>query len=184
MKFRRIIRGENCYLEMLKPNDDKAIEMFKSLFTEKEIAAFLNPDYIKHKTVSKIKKWISKRTDNPVEVWYVIKQKSKYIGYICFKWRKHYDEACEISTAIEKNYRGLKLGYESSKIMVDYILTLNKFKYIVAYIYKTNKKADKNIRKLGFVKANKLNKIITMEFYGSDNSDKENRVYNLMVIYS
>ena len=30
---------------------------------------------------------------------------------------------------------------------------------------------------------NRLHKIITKEFYGSDGSDKEDRKYNLMVIY-
>ncbi|HMS64299.1 MAG TPA: GNAT family N-acetyltransferase [Ignavibacteria bacterium] len=182
MRYRKIIRGKNCSLERLRRNDEKAVGLFKSLFNEKEIAVFLNPEYLKHKTTSRIKKWIDKKTENPVEVWYVIKKKSDYIGYICFKWRKHYDEACEISTAIEKNYRGLKLGYESSRIMVNYILSLNKFKYVAAYFYYTNKKAEKNLRKLGFVKANRLNKIITKEFYGDDGSNKEERVYNLMIV--
>ncbi len=167
-----------------KENDEKLVDMIHSIFTEKEIAVFINPDYLKYKTRYKIRTWIKKKYNNPVEVWYIIKYKSKYIGYVCFKWRSHYNEACEISTSIVKEYRGLKLGFESSKIMVDYVLSLNKFKYIVGYVFKTNKKAENNLRKIGFKKANRLNRIVTDQFYGSSDSANEDHNYTLMAIYN
>jgi RimJ/RimL family protein N-acetyltransferase len=183
MRFKKVIKGKNCSLVLFK-DDPRLVEMIYDLFNEKEIEEFLNPSYLKHNTKSKIKKWITKKTNNPVEVWYIIKFKSRSIGYVCFKWRKHYDEACEISTAILKEYRGLKLGYESSKLIVEYILSINKFKYVVGYVYKTNFKAASNLRKLGFKMANRLQKIVTTKFYGEDNSEGGAGRYNLMAIYT
>lgn len=184
LKYKNIIKGKNCSLVRFKEDDEKLVEMIYSIFNEKEIAVFINPDYLNYRTKAKIRMWLKKKQDNPVEVWYVIKHKTKYVGYVCFKWRKHYDEACEISTSIEKNYRGLKLGYESSKILVDYVLSLKKFKYVVGYVYKNNKKAENNLRKIGFKKANRLNRIITDQFYGSSEADNEDNNYTLMAIYA
>ncbi len=184
MKYKGIIKGDNCSLVSLARADESEIEVFRSLFNENSIAEFLNQEYLKNKTVPKIRKWIAKKIVNPVEVWYVIKWKNRYIGYICFKWREHYNEACEISTAIVKEFRGLKLGYESTKLLIDYLISLNNFKYIAAYVYLTNKKAEKNLKKIGFRRANRLHKVITKEFYWNGGSGNGDRRYNLMVIYS
>lgn len=162
--------------------DEKLVEMLYSLFNEMSIRDFLNHEYTDNNTKPKIRKFIKAKANHPYEVWYVIKSGRDYIGYICFKWRKHYDESCEISTAIEKNFRGRKLGYESSKILLDYIKGLNKFKYICGYYYKTNKKAEMNLRKLGFKKADRLHRVITKEFYGWKEKDKDELRYHLMVI--
>lgn len=185
IKFKDKIKGSNCSIVSLKSAGEKAVDVFKSLFNETEIADFLNSEYLKNRTKPKIKNWIKKKINNPVEVWYMIKWKNHYIGYICFKWREHYDEACEISTAIVKEYRGLKLGFESSGILVDYVLSLNKFRYVAAYVFLTNHKAGKNLNKLGFKKANRLHKVITKEFYWDGKTkDEGERRYDLFVIYS
>jgi RimJ/RimL family protein N-acetyltransferase len=182
--FSKIIKGENCTLVRFQDKDEKLVELIFKLFNEKETADFLNPEYVSNRARSKIRKWIIKKIQNPVDVWYVIKHKKKYIGYICFKWRAHYDEACEISTAIEKNYRGLRLGFESSKILVDYILSLKKFRYIVGYAHKQNFKAQNNLRKLGFRKAQRLQKIVSRRFYNDDGTSKTGSKYILFAIYT
>lgn len=182
MKTKKVIRGRNCSLRLLDSVDEKYVDLFHELFTETAIYDFLNHEYTANNTKPKIRKWIKSKINNPCEIWYVIKSGVKPAGYICFKWRKHYDEACEISTAIARNFRGKKLGYESSKILVDYIKELKKFKYIAGYYYRTNKIAEKNLRKLGFKKANRLQKIITKEFYGDPGTGCGDRKYHLMVI--
>lgn len=183
MNFRKTLKGEICSLTRFNPGDERTVDLIKDLFNEKEIAPFLNQEYLKNRTKQQIRRWIKEKSDHPYEIWYVIKSKSNQIGYICFKWRKHYDDACEISTAIHKDHRGLKLGFHSSKLLIDYILGLRKFRYLVGYVFLTNKKAEYNLRKLGFRMNNRLHRIITKEFYGSDGSSKEDRKYNLMVIY-
>lgn len=158
--------------------------MIHHIFNEKETEEFINPDYLNYRTKPRIRKWIRMKSESPVDVWYAVKWKGHYIGYVCFKWRKHYDEACEISTAIEKNYRGLKLGYESSKILIDYILSIKKFKYIVGYVHRENKKAENNLRKIGFRKAQRLQKIVSRQFYDDDGSSCTGRRYVLFAIYT
>ena len=182
--YKKIIKGKNCSLVKFKGSDEKLVELIYKLFNEKETAAFLNPSYVNNKTKPKIRKWIKETAENPYAVWYIIRSKGKYIGYVCFKWRKHYDEACEISTAIEKDFRGLKLGYESSKILIDYVLSLKKFKYIAAYVHRENKKGENNLRKLGFRKAQKLQKIVSKEFYNDDGTSETGRRYILFAIYT
>jgi L-amino acid N-acyltransferase YncA len=184
MTAKKIIRGKNCSLVSFKNDDEKLVDLIYKLFNEKEIEEYLNPDYLNYRTKSKIKKWIEKKVENPIEVWYVVKCKTHYIGYVCFKWRKHYDEACEISTAIDKGFRGLKLGYESSKILIDYILSLKKFKYIAGYVHYKNLKASNNLRKVGFRKSQKLRKIITVQFYNDDGTSCAGRKYILFVIHA
>ncbi|MDZ4713454.1 MAG: GNAT family N-acetyltransferase [bacterium] len=182
LTYKKTIHGDNCLLVRFKKDDEKLNKLIYELFNEKGIAEFLNPDYLKYRTLSKVRKWINMKADNPVEVWYVIKWKRLYIGYVCFKWRKHYDEACEISTAIEKKYRGLRLGFESSKILINYVRGLNKFKYIVGYVHYKNLKAANNLRKIGFRKANRLGKIVTVQFYGDDGSSEDEKKYDLYCI--
>lgn len=182
--FRKILNGTNCSLIRFKKGDKKLEQLIFNLFNDRDIEEYLNPDYLKNRTPSKIRKWISGKTENPVEVWYVIKWKNNYIGYVCFKWRKHFDEACEISTAIEKKFRGLKLGFESSKILVDYILTLNKFKYIVGYVHYLNLKAANNLKKIGFRKASHLQKTVTVQFYNDDGTSCAGRKYRLYCIFT
>ncbi len=182
--FKNIVKGNKCKLVRFKAGDEKLTELIFKLFNEKETEDFLNPEYTRNRTRAKIRKWIIKKTENPVDVWYVIKSKSNYIGYICFKWRVHYDEACEISTAIEKDFRGLRLGFESSRILVDYILSLKKFKYIVGYAHKQNIKAQNNLRKLGFRKAQRLQKIVSRQFYNDDGTSSTGSKYILFAVYS
>lgn len=185
MRFKGLIKGKNCSLISIKKAGDNSVHVFKSLFNESEIADFLNNEYLQNKTIPQIKRWIRKKYDHPAEVWYLIRHKQNYIGYICFKWRIHYNEACEISTAIMKEYRGLKLGFESSRVLLNYLLKLNRFKYIAAYVFITNIKAEKNLRKLGFKMSNRLHKVITKEFYWNGKTEDEGeRRYNLMVINS
>lgn len=182
--YKKIIKGDSCTLVRFKENDEKLVELIHKLFNEKETADFLNPEYVSNRTRPKIRKWISKKIHNPVDVWYLIKHKRNYIGYICFKWRAHYDEACEISTAIEKDYRGLRLGFESSKILVDYILSLKKFRYVVGYAHRQNIKAQNNLRKLGFRKAQRLQKVVSRQFYNDDGTSKTGSKYILFAIYT
>ena len=182
--YKNTIKGSKCSLAGFKEGDEKLTDLIYKLFNEKETEDFLNPEYIRNRTRAKIRKWIKKKIQSPVDEWYVIKSKGKYIGYICFKWREHYDEACEISTAIEKNFRGLRLGYESSRILVDYILSLNKFRYIVGYAHKQNIKAQNNLRKLGFRKAQRLQKIVSRQFYNDDGTSATGSKYILFAVYS
>jgi len=182
MNFKSIIKGDICSLKRLNSINEKDVELFYELFNEKGIYDFLNQEYTANNTKSKIRKWLNKKISHPHEVWYIIKAGKHSAGYICFKWRKHYDDACEISTAIAKDFRGRKLGYESSKILVDYLKSIDRFTYIAGYYYRTNKIAEKNLRKLGFRKANRLHKIITKEFYGDSGTSCGDRRYHLMVI--
>jgi len=182
--YKNSIKGDKCSLAAFKEGDEKLTELIYKLFNEKETEDFLNPEYTRNRTRAKIRKWIKKKIQSPVDAWYVIKSKGSYIGYICFKWREHYDEACEISTAIEKNFRGLRLGYESSRILVDYILSLNKFRYIVGYAHKQNIKAQNNLRKLGFRKAQRLQRIVSRQFYNDDGTSATGSKYILFAVFS
>ncbi len=157
--------------------------MLHGIFNEKETRDFINPEYLNHRTKAKIKSWIRKKMESKVDVWYAVKWKNNYIGYVCFKWREHYDEACEISTAIVKQYRGLKLGFESSRILIEYILSLRKFRYIVGYVHRENKKAENNLRKIGFKKAQRLQKKVSRQFYNDDGTSSTGRKYVLFAVY-
>lgn len=177
--LKKVIRGRNCYLRRFN-NDDKQLEdLLIDLFNEEDILPFLNREYTSNKTRAKIRKWLSKKVDHPVEVWFTIRQGKFCAGYICFKWRKHYHGACEISTAIGREFRGLKLGYESSKLMIDHVKALGVFEYVVAYVHVKNNKAANNIRKLGFSKSNRLQNLITTQFYGEPDKKSGGRVYDL-----
>ncbi|MBS1517441.1 MAG: GNAT family N-acetyltransferase [Bacteroidetes bacterium] len=160
-------------------HDEKLVTLMHNIFNDEALHEFLNPEYLNYRTKPQIRKWLKSKYSNPVEIWYVIKHKNLYVGYICYKWRKHYDEACEISTAIDKNYRGLNLGYESSKLLLDHLFHSKRFKYLVGYVHKGNKIAENNLKKLGLKKNNRLQKIVTKEFYDSDGSSS---VYNLFSI--
>ena len=166
--MQKIIKGNNCSLVKFDGNDAKLVDLIYKLFHDKGIVNFLNPDYPLNKPKSIIKKWVRETAENPHGAWYVIKHKQIYIGYVCFKWRANYETACEMSTAILDEYRGLKLGYESSKILADYIKSLNKFRYIVAYVKKGNTRAVNNLRKFGLRKNARLLKEATLAFYNED----------------
>ena len=183
--YKKVLKGKNCSLVKFefKKGDERLTGIIYNIFNEKETEEFLNPDYLNYRTRAKIRNWIRKKSDNPVEVWYAVRTGRNYVGYVCFKWRKHYDEACEISTAIQKEYRGLKLGFESSRLLIDYILSLNKFRYIVAYIHTENIKAQNNLRKIGFRKAQRLQKTVTRQFYNDDGTSCTGRKYRLYAIY-
>jgi len=177
--FKNIIKGKKCSLIRFIGSDEKLVELMHNIFNDEELVEFLNPEYLNYRTKPQIRKWLKSKYSNPVEIWYVIKHKNDYVGYICYKWRKHYDDACEISTAIDKRFRGLDLGYESSKLLLDHLSSSKKFKYIVGYVHKKNKIAENNLKKLGMKKNNKLQKVVTREFYDSDGSKS---VYNLYSI--
>jgi len=177
--YKNIIKGKKCSLIRFIGSDESLVDMMHKIFNDEDLQEYLNPDYLNYKTKPQIRKWLKSKYSNPVEIWYVIKYKNDYAGYICYKWRKHYDEACEVSTALEKKFRGLDLGYESSKLLFDHLRNSNKFKYIVAYVHKKNKIAENNLKKLGLKKNNALQKIVTKEFYSSDGSDS---VYNMFLM--
>jgi hypothetical protein len=166
--MQKTIKGENCTLIKFDSKDERLVDLIYKLFHDKGIINFLNPDYPLNESKSVIKKWVKETAENPYAAWYIIKHKQNYIGYVCFKWRKHYTIACEMSTAILGEYRGLKLGYESSKILADYIKTLNKFKYIAAYVKKGNVRAMNNLRKFGLRINKRLLKEATLAFYNED----------------
>ncbi len=180
-RFRKVIRGNNCLLRRFEKGDRQLEDLLLGIFNEQEVNPFLNSEYTSNNTRPKIRKWISSKADHPAEVWYSIRKGRNYIGYVCFKWRVHYDKACELSTGIAKEFRGLKLGYESSKILIEYVRDLNFFEHIVAYVHFKNKKAEGNIRKLGFRKSNRLQGKVTTQFYGNPNS-KKGRIYEMFAI--
>lgn len=173
------LKGVNCSLRRFRKNDKHLEDLLLGIFNEEEVLPFLNSEYTRHNTRSKIRKWIAERVDHPVEVWYTINFSNAPVGYICFKWRRHYDRACEISTGIAKNFRGLKLGYESSKLLIDHVTSIGFFDHVIAYVHVKNKKAAGNIRKLGFRKYNRLQKIITPQFYGEPAKSSKDRVYDM-----
>ena len=177
--LKKVIRGKNCNLHRFGTEDPHLEKLLLELFNEEEILPFLNREYTSNNTKRKIRSWLSKKVDHPVEVWYTIRQGRICAGYICFKWRKHFDGACEISTAIGKDYRGLKLGFESSKLLIDHVKALHIFQHLVAYVHIKNKKAANNIRKLGFAKSNKLHGLITKQFYGEPANKSDDRIYDL-----
>lgn len=177
--MKKIIRGKNCSLLRFEAGDVKLVDLIYKLFNDKNITGLLNPDYPLNKPKSVIKKWVKETAENAYGVWYVIKHKQSYIGYVCYKWRENYTEACEISTAILFEYRGLKLGYESSKILSDYVKNLKKFKYLVAYVHRGNKRAENNLKKFGLSKANRLQKTVTMALYKEDGSSGEYDLFAL-----
>ncbi len=181
-RLKKVIKGKKCYLQRFGENDKQLEDLLISIFNEQEIDLFLNREYTVNKTRAKVRKWLKKKSDNPVEVWYKIMKGKTCTGYVCFKWRTHYDKACEISTAIGKEYRGLRLGFESSEILIGYVKSLNYFDNIVAYVHVKNSKAAKNIRKLGFRKSNRLHKSITTQFYGEQSKGSGDRVYDLYAI--
>jgi RimJ/RimL family protein N-acetyltransferase len=177
--MKKIIRGKNCSLLKFEAGDEKLVDLIYKLFHDENITGHLNPDYPLHKPKPTIRKWVKETAENPYGVWYIIKYKQNYIGYVCYKWREHYDEACEISTAILFEYRGLKLGYESSKLLADYVKNLKKFKYLVAYVHKGNKRAENNLKKFGLSKANRLQKTVTIALYNEDGSSGEYDLFAL-----
>lgn len=166
--MKKIIKGDNCSLVKFDGNDEKLVDLIYKLFHDEGIVNLLNPDYPLKKSKSVIRKWVKETSANEYAAWYVIKHKRDYTGYVCFKWRAHYDTACEMSTAILDEFRGLKLGYESSKILADYIKELNKFTYIAAYVKKGNVRAMNNLRKFGLRKNARLLKEATRAFYDED----------------
>ncbi|MBK6504159.1 MAG: GNAT family N-acetyltransferase [Ignavibacteria bacterium] len=177
--LKKIIRGKNCNLRRFRTEEPQLEKILLELFNEVEILPFLNREYTSNNTKRKIRAWLRKKADHPVEVWYTIRHGRICAGYICFKWRKHFDGACEISTAIGKDYRGLKLGFESSKLMIDHLKSLEIFPHLVAYVHIKNKKAANNIRKLGFAKSNRLHGLITKQFYGEPAKKSGDRIYDL-----
>ncbi|HEX2788252.1 MAG TPA: GNAT family N-acetyltransferase [Ignavibacteria bacterium] len=180
MKIAKTIKGKNCSLKLFEKDDKNLLECINKVFHDENITGLLNPAYPLQSNKRKVSAWIRKCVENPVEYWYAILSGRTYIGYVCFKWKKHYDKACEVSTAMLSEFRGLKLGFESSKILVDYIGTLGKFDYAVAFSSKNNKKAQNNLRKIGFRKSKRLFKVIEKEFYNENEPNPHDSKYILL----
>jgi L-amino acid N-acyltransferase YncA len=147
------------------------------------LKGFINPEYLKFKSKSNVIKWVDSKVNLACEVWYSIKVKSNYIGFICYKSRKNFTEACELSIVLTKGYRGFEIGYKITKLLIDYLVTNKLFKYIIAYSNKKNKLAEKMLKQLGFRKTNKLHKLITKKLYNENISLNILLNYNLFTIF-
>jgi L-amino acid N-acyltransferase YncA len=176
--LKKIIRGNGFNLVKFKAGNEDLYNFVHEIFNEEILKGFINPEYIKFKSKSNVRKWVDSNVKCKCEVWYTIKIKSKYIGFICCKWREEFPEACELSIVLAKGYRSFETGYHIIKTLSDYIVGNKLFKYIIAYSNKTNKLSEKLLKKLGFVKTNKLHKTISYRFY------KEDIVANIILNYN
>jgi L-amino acid N-acyltransferase YncA len=166
--LKKIIRGNGFNLVKFKAGNNKLYDFIFEIFNEEILKGFINPEYVKFKSKSKVKKWVDLNAKCKCEVWYTIKAKNKFIGFICCKWREEFPEACELSIVLAKGYRGFETGYQITKTLSDYFVNNKLFKYIVAYSNKSNKLAEKLLKKLGFQKTNKLHKVISIKFYDEE----------------
>jgi L-amino acid N-acyltransferase YncA len=180
--LKKLIRGKNFNLIRFKTGDDKLYNLVHSIFNEEILKGFINPEYLKFKSKSKVKKWVDLNAKCNCEVWYIVKSKGKYIGYICYKSRTEFPEACEISIVLAKGYRGFETGFQITKTLIDYLVSNKLFSYIIAYSNKNNNLAGKLLRKLGFKSSNRLHKKITSRLYDSEISQNIILNYNLFSI--
>jgi L-amino acid N-acyltransferase YncA len=179
----KVIKGKNFNLVRFKPGDEKLYNLVYTIFNEEILKGFINPEYLKFKSKSKVIKWVDSNINSKCEVWYSIRHKGKYIGYICYKSRKDFREVCEISIVLSKGYRGFEVGLQITKLLINYIVKNKLFTYIIAYSNKTNKLAEKLLKKLGFQKTNKLHKLITKKLYNENLSLNILLNYNLFTIF-
>ena len=180
--MKKIIRGKNFDLVRFKAGDEKLYELVHSIFNEEIVKGFINPEYLKFKSKSKVKKWVESKVSLGCEVWYVVKSKGKYAGYICYKSRKDCNTLCELSIVLAKGYRGFKTGLQVTKILINYLVSNKLFRYIIAYANNNNKLAEQLLKKLGFRKTNKLHKEITDRLYSENISPNIKLNYNLFSI--
>lgn len=180
MNSEQVIKGKNCHLVPFGDNE-VTIDLIYRLFNDERLKDYLNPDYPLGKSRKVIQRWVVSRIKSNREAWYLIIVKNETAGYVAYKWKPGFDLACEISTALLSNIRGNQIGFESSKIMIENIASLNKFRYITAFCTKSNKAALGNLKKLGFRRSNRLHVILEKEFYQEENPDPVNSIYQLMV---
>jgi L-amino acid N-acyltransferase YncA len=181
-KLKKIIKGKNFNLVRFKTGDKKLYELAHSIFYDEKHKGFISSEYLGFKSKSVVKKWIDKNAKNKCEGWYTIKIKEKYIGFVYYKSRINFCEACELSIALMEGYRNFETGYQTVRTFIDYLVNEKLFKYIVAYSDKKNKLAEKLVKKLGFKKTNKLHKEITKRFYNGKSSLNIILNYNLFLI--
>ncbi|MCX6166028.1 MAG: GNAT family N-acetyltransferase [Ignavibacteriae bacterium] len=181
--MKKVIKGKNFNLIRFKPGDEKLYDLVHTIFNDEIVKGFINPEYLKFKSKSKVIKWVDSNANCKCEVWYSIRVKEKYIGYICYKSRKDFPEGCELTIVLAKGYRGFKIGFQITKLLIDYIVKNKLFAYIIAYSNKTNKLAEKLLKQLGFQKTNKLHKLITKKLYNENITLNIILNYNLFTIF-
>lgn len=181
--MKNLIKGKNFSLIRFKPGDKKLYNLVHTIFNEEIVKGFISPEYLKLKSMSKVIKWVDSKVGCGCEVWYSIKVKKEYIGFIYYRSRNNYKEACEISIILAKGFRGFEIGYKVTGVLIDYIIKNRLFKYIVAFSNKANKPAGNLLRKLGFKKTNKLHNLITKKLYSENISTNIVLNYNLFTIF-
>jgi L-amino acid N-acyltransferase YncA len=180
--LRKVIKGKNFNLIRFKSGDDKLYNLVHSIFNEEMMKGFINPEYLKFKSRAKVINWVDANVKCKNEVWYSIRVKDKYIGFICYKSKKSFPNACEVSIVLAKGYRGFEIGFQITRLLIDYLVKNKLFSYIIAYSNKKNKLAEKLLKRLGFQKTNKLHKLITEKLYNVDTSLNISINYNLFTI--
>jgi len=180
--LKKIISGKNFNLIRFKTGDEELYNLVHTIFNEEIIKGFINPEYVKFKSKSNVKKWVDLNARCKCEVWYTVKVKGKYVGYICYKSRKDFLEACELSIVLAKGYRGFESGFQITKTLIDYLVKEKLFRYIIAYSNKNNHLAEKLLKKLGFIKSNKLHSKITNNLYDENIALNIKLNYNLFTI--
>jgi L-amino acid N-acyltransferase YncA len=180
--LKKIIRGKNFNLVRFKEGDEKLYDLIHSIFNEEIVKGFINPEYLKFKSKSKVVKWVDSKVSLGCEVWYVVRSKGKYAGYICYKTRQDCINVCELSIVLARGFRGFDAGLEVTKILIDYLVSSKLFGYIIAYANNNNKLAEKLLKKLGFRKTNSLHREITNRLYSGEISPNINLNFNLFSI--
>lgn len=180
--MKKEIIGKNFTLVRFKSGDAKLYNMVHSIFNEEMMKGFINPEYLKLKSRTKVIKWVDDNANSKCETWYSVKTKGKYIGFISYKAKKSYPDACEIFIVLAKGFRGFEVGFQVTQILIEYIKRKKLFKYILAYSNKTNKLAEKLLKQLGFKKTNILHKEITKKIYSESISLNIILNYNLFTI--
>ncbi len=180
--MKKIIKGKNFNLVRFESGDENLYKLVYRIFNEEILKGFINPDYLNFKSKTKVVQWVDSKINLKCEVWYSIRFKNKYIGFICYKSRKNYMDACELSIVLAKGYRGFNVGLQITKILIDYLIKAKLFKYIVGYSNKKNKLAEKLLKQLGFNKTNKLHNEITKNLYDENVAPNIILNYNLFTI--
>ena len=180
--MKKVIIGKNFDLVRFKEGDEKLYNLVHSIFNEEIVKGFINPEYLKFKSKSRVIRWVDSKVSLGCQVWYIVKAKGKYIGFICYKSRKDCNTVCEISIVLAKGFRGFDIGFQITKILTDYLVNKKLFRYIIAYSNKNNRLAEKLLKKLGFEKTNRLHNEITKRLYSGNISPGIILNYNLFSI--
>jgi len=180
--LKKIIKGKSFDLIRFKAGDEKLYSLVYGIFNEEILKGFINPEYLKLKSIANVRKWVDSNANCKCQVWYGVKFKKQYIGYINYKWNENFEEACELSIVLAKGFRGFETGRKITKTLLDYLVSEKLFKYIIAYSIKSNKLSEKLLRELGFKKTNKLQDKITDRLYSEEISLNIKLQYNLFTI--